>query len=358
MSQKLQYAELFDRSLDAFFKDALRVSLGDPAMAWQLVKTLRNGRRAKRTRACWEARGVHVPAFVIASITKRCNLHCKGCYARAQYRPEAEMSAERLGAVVDEAEELGVSIMLIAGGEPLTRPEILDITRQHPRMVFPLFTNGLLLDDATIARLRKQRQVVPVLSLEGHQIETDNRRGAGVYGHVLDTMERLVAEGIFFGTSLTVTRENYPLVANEGFLREMLARGCRLFFLVEYVPIQEGTEFLVLTEEQREALPALLATWRQELPGLFVALPGDEEMFGGCLAAGRGFVHISPEGHLEPCPFAPFSDVSLKTMSLREALQSELLAKIRTSPQHMTETQGGCALWANRHWVQSLLQRA
>jgi MoaA/NifB/PqqE/SkfB family radical SAM enzyme len=268
------------------------------------------------------------------------------------------MSAERLAAVVAEAEELGVSIMLIAGGEPLTRPEILGIVSEHPRMIFPLFTNGLLLDETVMATLRAHPQIVPVLSLEGHQIETDARRGAGVYGHVLDTMERLVEEGIFFGTSLTLTSENYSLVTNEAFLNEMLARGCRLFFFVEYVPIQEGTEFLVLTDEQRDALPALLATWRQELPGLFVALPGDEELFGGCLAAGRGFVHISPEGHLEPCPFAPYSDVSLKTMSLREALQSELLASIRTSPQHMTETQGGCALWANREWVQSLLQVA
>jgi MoaA/NifB/PqqE/SkfB family radical SAM enzyme len=245
--------------------------------------------------------------------------------------------------------------MLIAGGEPLTRPEILDITADFTQIAFPLFTNGLLLDGKTIARLKKQRHVVPVLSLEGHQLETDSRRGHGVYGHVLATMERLADEGIFFGTSLTLTRQNYPLVANAHFVNEMIQRGCRLFFLVEYVPIQAGTEDLVLSDEQREALPGLMSAWRESLPGLFVALPGDEEAFGGCLAAGRGFVHISPEGHLEPCPFAPYSDVNLKEMSLREALQSGLLERIRNSPQHLTETQGGCALWTNRDWVMSLL---
>ena len=38
---------------------------------------------------------------------------------------------------------------------------------------------------------------------------------------------------------------------------------------------------------------------------LFVNVPGDEKDFGGCLSAGRGFVHVSAEGDLEPCPFAP-----------------------------------------------------
>jgi len=350
------HVRLFDQSIHRFFGDALKVTQGDPRMARAMLGMVRNQRRASALRESWAEKGVHVPPFVITSITKRCNLNCKGCYARAQHRPEAEMSASRLRAVVAEAAELGVSIMLIAGGEPLTRPEILDITGDYPQIAFPLFTNGLLLDDHTISILKKQRHVVPVLSLEGHQLETDGRRGAGVYSHVLGTMERLAKERILFGTSLTLTRQNYPLIANAHFMHEMLTRGCRLFFLVEYVPIQEGTEELVLTDEQRNALPGLLDQWRAELPGLFVALPGDEEIFGGCLAAGRGFVHISPEGRLEPCPFAPFSDVSLKEMSLREALQSELLERIRNSPHHLTETQGGCALWANRDWVRSLLQ--
>ena len=358
MPATTHHVQLFDQTIHTFFGDALRVASKDPRMATALVRMLHNQKRASSVRKSWAQRGVHVPPFVITSITKRCNLHCKGCYARAQHRPEAEMSAGRLRSVVHEAAELGVSIMLIAGGEPLTRPEILEITAEHPQIAFPLFTNGLLLDDRTISILKQQRHVVPVLSLEGHQLETDPRRGHGVYGHVLATMERLAKERIFFGTSLTLARQSFPLVANAHFINEMIERACRLFFLIEYVPIQEGSESLVLADEQRDALPELLARWRETLSGLFVALPGDEEAFGGCLAAGRGFVHISPEGYLEPCPFAPFSDVNLKEMSLRKALQSRLLERIRTSPQHLSETQGGCALWANRDWVRSLLQPA
>lgn len=350
------YTRLFDSNIQSFFRDALRISLRDPRMAFFLTRTLRHQARASHSRREREAEGVHVPAFMIVSVTHRCNLACKGCYARTQHpQIEAEMPPEKLRSVVSEAESLGVSIIMVAGGEPLTRPEVLDIAGEHPGVIFPLFTNGLLIDDAVIDHLRRNRNIVPVLSIEGHQSETDLRRGEGVHAHALATMERLRAAGVFFGTSLTVTRQNHNLVTVRAFLERMLERGCRLFLYVDYVPVQPGTECLTMTQAQRDEEARRLAVYRKELPGLFVAFPGDEEMYGGCLAAGRGFVHVSPSGRLEPCPFAPYSDVSLQDVSLREALRSRFLATIRESDEHLGESNGGCALWERRGWVQSVL---
>ena len=350
------YVGTFDRQILGLFQNALKLGVRDPRMMAFLYRANRWQKRAVQVRAKWEEQGVHVPPFVIASVTRRCNLHCKGCYARAQQRSqEPELTPAQLRGILAEARELGVSIVLLAGGEPLTRPGILDICADCPEITFPLFTNGLLIDDEMIARFRRQRNIVPVISLEGLQSQTDDRRGDGVYQHLLGIMRKLKEQGIFFGTSLTVTRLNYETVYSREYMQERIDAGSQLFFFVEYVPVQPGTEPLVLTDEQREGQSQRLAQFRQELPGLFVALPGDEEQFGGCLAAGRGFIHISPEGRLEPCPFAPYSDTSLKTMSLREALQSEFLKQIRGSSHHLTETQGGCALWAQRDWVQSLL---
>ena len=77
---------------------------------------------------------------------------------------------------------------------------------------------------------------------------------------------------------------------------------------------------------------------------------------GGCLSAGRGFVHISARGNLEPCPFAPFSDANLVQMSLLDGLRSEFLKEIRRRPELATETGGGCVLWKERELVAHLLQ--
>jgi MoaA/NifB/PqqE/SkfB family radical SAM enzyme len=356
MAQNPAYIGAFNQSIRILFREALRISVQDPAMALFCLQAIRQQNRAIQTRLAWEERGVHVPPFMIVSVTRRCNLHCHGCYARAQQRSaEAEMSPAELRRVLAEARELGISIVLLAGGEPLTRPDLLEITAEFPEIVFPLFTNGMLLDEAILAQLKKQRHVIPVISIEGHQIETDTRRGEGVYTHIMEAMARLHEANVFFGTSLTVTAANLLVATDERYVRRLLDLGCRLFFYVDYVPVQEGTESLTLTIEQRATEATRLEAFRQQFPGLFVALPGDEDLYGGWLAAGRGFIDVSPEGRLEPCPFAPYSDTSLRDMSLREALASPLLQAIRENEQYLGETHGGCALWENRAWVTSLL---
>ena len=346
----------FDRSIGGFFRDAARISRSEPKTALFFARTAIHQRRAAARRREWGKRGVHVPPVMIISVTRRCNLRCAGCFVHAHGRPAGqEMSEQELRNVVAQARDLGVSMVALAGGEPLTRPEILDITRDHPEIVFLVVTNGSLLNDHLLTRMQAQRNVIPLLSLEGFEGETDCRRGEGVYDAARGAMEQMQQRRMFFGTSVMVTRRNFGLVTSRVFARELVARGCKLFFYVDYVPIQEGTEHLVPSEAQRRSEPLTMNLFRREFPGLFLASSASEQAFGGCMAAGRGFIHVSAEGDLEPCPFSPFADVNLRKVTLRDALQSTFLRKIRESDEHLTESEGGCALWSKRGWVQSLL---
>jgi MoaA/NifB/PqqE/SkfB family radical SAM enzyme len=358
MEEARSYIKLFDNTIAALFADAVRTTMRRPSQAGFFIKTLWRQRKAARVRKRWERRGVHVPPIMVASVTNRCNLHCKGCYAR-ELRPLAgagqEMSPEEWESVVGEASELGVGIIMIAGGEPLLRREILDVAADFPRILFPVFTNGLMLDDAVLAWLQKNKNVIPVVSLEGDAWETDSRRGREVYGRVRDVAARLGRRRIFYGVSVTVTGSTFHVVTDGEFPRELADAGCGVFFFVEYVPMGEDTGEPALTPAQKAALLESVEGFRSNYPALFVAFPGDEEQFGGCLAAGRGFVHVSAAGDVEPCPFAPYSDVNLRRASLREALASAFLGELQRNRDKLAETAGGCALWANREWVQSLL---
>lgn len=352
------YIKVLNGQIMMLVRNAIPLSLRNPDMASFLVKSLYRQKRAAGKRAAFERQGLHVPAFMIASITHRCNLRCRGCYAWAQHGlPEMnlEMSGVKLRNTVKEAKELGISIILLAGGEPLTRPEIVGITKDFPEIIFPLFTNGTLIDSEKVKQFKKQRNVIPVVSLEGRRAETDARRGAGTYGHVISVMDMMKKEGIFFGTSITVTRQNFDAVTDEKFVKELVAAGCRLFFFVDYVPVETGTEDLALTDAQRQKEAQIVAKFRKEMPALFIAFPGDEDMYGGCLAAGRGFIHVNPEGDVEPCPASPYSDSSLNRYTLKEALQSPLLRAIRESGADLHETKGGCALFQKQEWIRSLI---
>jgi MoaA/NifB/PqqE/SkfB family radical SAM enzyme len=196
---------------------------------------------------------------------------------------------------------------------------------------------------------------VPVISFEGFQEDTDTRRGNGVFDRLLQACARLQNRHVFFGCSITTTRENLPRITDEAFIVQMLGSGAKVFTFVEYVPMAPGTESLVLTPDQKADLSTLLTGFNRKFPALFIGFPGDEDQYGGCLAAGRGFVHVSPSGDLEPCPAAPYSDANVATVPLAEALRSRLLARLREEPAVLTESEGGCALRANRVWVQELL---
>lgn len=354
----IDFNKILNNSLRVFFKDFLKTAVINPSQAVFFVKTLNWQKRAAKIRKDWEKRGLHVPPILVFSVTSKCNLHCEGCYHQnLRQGPGNDISDDRLRKIIAEANELGVSFIVFGGGEPLMRPNILDIPIEYPEIMFLMFTNGLLINDSALSKMNVKRNVVPVLSLEGYQTCTDERRGKGVYEMLQKSIVKLKKKGTFWGTSLTLTRHNFDEVTADNFVKKLVDAGCRLFMLVEYTPVKKGTENWVLTETQRLELVRRRDSFRREYKALFVALPWDEEEIGGCLSAGRGFVHISSDGNVEPCPFIPYSDTNLNNVSLREALQSKMLKTIRENHEQLKET-NGCALWKKRKWVKSLAESA
>ncbi|MHA1111913.1 MAG: radical SAM/SPASM domain-containing protein [Promethearchaeota archaeon] len=326
-----------------------------------LLKTIYHQRQAAKRRAAYKQIGIQVPAFLIYSVTHRCNLRCKGCYANAfneiNGTSHKELDLAKMEQILSEASDAGSSIVLLAGGEPFVRKEeLFYLAGKFPQLIFPVFTNGTMINDEIIQNLKKYRNIIPVLSIEGHMFETDARRGKGVYSKILSVMKLLKQNGVFFGNSITLTRNNFDLVTSPGFVEEHIDAGCKLMFYIDYVPVQAGTEDLMLTEEQAQQVPYLTTKYQNKYPALFIGFPGDEEKMGGCLSSGRGFFHISPEGYAEPCPFAPIKAADLNEMSFLEALQSPLLAAIRANHDKLVETQAGCALWVNKEWLTELDQ--
>jgi MoaA/NifB/PqqE/SkfB family radical SAM enzyme len=346
--------KIINDALGVFFKDAVRIALTSPSQSVFFLRTLRWQNKAVKTRQKLELEGLHVPPVLVISVTSKCNLHCEGCYHQAlRAKSDVEMSDERLERLVGEAKELGISFIVLAGGEPLMRPNILDISKKTPEIMFLMFTNGLLLNDQVLERIATNKNIVPLLSLEGYQIDTDGRRGTGVYNQLLNSISKLKNKGLFWGASLTMTRTNFQEVTDDAFIKQLVDNGCKLFMLVEYTPVIAGTEDWVLTEEQKSKVISIRNNFRKKYSAMFIALPWDEDEIGGCLSAGRGFIHVSAEGNVEPCPFIAYSDTNLKNLPLREALQSKMLKTIRENHAELKEIQG-CALWEKREWVQSL----
>ena len=361
MDQSFDLQAYLTSGVEGVVADAIKATLKNPRESAFMLRFAAASRAASGRRAELKKKGEHVPPFLIASITSKCNLHCAGCYSRCNNatvdsEPVAQLSSEEWLRIFSEADDLGVSFILLAGGEPLLRRDIIEAAGERQNILFPIFTNGTFIDERYLALFDRCRNLVPIMSIEGNREVTDEIRGKGVYDRLIANMDAFQQRGLIFGASVTVTTKNLKEVTSDAFIQSLSDRGCKAVIYVEFVPVTEESKDLAPGDAEREYMTAEIERLREQVPEMvFVSFPGDEKSSGGCLAAGRGFFHINSHGGAEPCPFSPYSDVNIRDRSLREAMNSPLFTALRSGDLLADDHKGGCVLYEKREQVQALL---
>lgn len=318
--------------------------------------------------------GLQVPSTLIISITPRCNLNCEGCYSstagniqrpknvKNKTQAKTPLNREQWRKVIKEAGEIGIFVNIIAGGEPFLFPELIGLCEEFKDQTFVIFTNGTTLTKADYNLLKCSTNLAIIVSIEGSPEFTDKRRGTGVYKKALNTIKSLDQIGVPTGISATVTRMNFRYWMNPENIDNLIKQNIRILFLIEYIPQaplpQSKTELtdhsLLLKPEERKEFRARILKFRSTKPIFIIHSPGDEEYFGGCVSAGRGFAHITPAGDLTPCPVSNIATHNLTNSTLREGLASPLFKEICKN-EHLLETEGmPCALFAHPEEVSAL----
>ena len=355
--------EYMTRGVERIVADAIKATMKNPRESIYMLRFAAASKEAAKKRATLEKEGEHVPPFLIASITSSCNLHCEGCYSRcnnatSDESPVDQLSDDDWSRIFVEADELGVSFILLAGGEPMLRKGVIEAAAEKKNILFPVFTNGTYMTKDYFELFDKNRNIVPIMSIEGDRTSTDSRRGNGIYDKLMSNMDELKNRGIIFGASITVTTENYKEVSSDDFIGKLSDKGCKAVIFVEYVPVTDESIYLAPDDEERKYMDLELNRLRCAYPEIvFVSFPGDEKSSGGCIAAGRGFFHINSHGGAEPCPFSPYSDINVKRVSLREAINSTLFKTMIEEGMLSDEHKGGCVLFEKRDRMDEIMKR-
>lgn len=361
MAKKFNIQAYMTRGVTRVVTDSLRATAKNPKEAAFMKSFAKASRNASKKRFDYEKNGEHIPPFLIASITSTCNLHCAGCYSRANNaccdsQPVDQLSADDWDKIFTEADELGISFILLAGGEPMMRYDVIEKAIAHKNILFPIFTNGTFLAGKYLDLLDEHRNILPIISIEGDEKLTDDRRGDGVYKKVVTAMESVKKRGMIFGASVTVTTENMHEVYSDKFVKSLYEMGCKAIIYVEYVPVTEESTYLAPKESDHKFMRNSVRRLRLfNRKMVFIAFPGDEKNSGGCVAAGRGFFHINSHGGAEPCPFSPYSDINVKDSSIREAMKSPLFFALNTQGLLKDDHIGGCTLYMNRDKVEEII---
>lgn len=128
------------------------------------------------------------------------------------------------------------------------------ISSPHKNIIFPIFSNGTLIDQPYVNLFHRNLNLVPVLSIEGDEQQTDTRRGRGTFQTVTGAMYELKRKNILYGASVTVTKKNLLTVISPEFVADLKDRGCRVLFYVEYVPVDNKTKDLTPDDQDRKVL--------------------------------------------------------------------------------------------------------
>ena len=285
----------------------------DPRVLWKFawnfgVKGMLSVEKFKRR----IKRGEYFPPFLYVSILNSCNLRCQGCWVDVEEKDAIDL--DTLNRTITDAKRHGNAFFGILGGEPFMHPQLLDVLAAHPECYFQVFTNGQLITGKTAKRLRELGNVTPLISIEGREITSDERRGKKeVFARTLRGLDNCLREKLLTGVATSVCQSNIDELLSEDWLRELIARGVHYVWYHTYRPVGPKPNFqLALRPDQLVRVRRFIVEMRAKMPIAMIDAYYDDRGQALCPMSTGVSHHIGPKGDIEPCPIIQFATETIR----------------------------------------------
>jgi MoaA/NifB/PqqE/SkfB family radical SAM enzyme len=257
-------------------------------------------------------KGEFFPPFLYISVINSCNLRCQGCWVDVAGK-QTKIDIDSLHRTVNQAKAMGNSFFGILGGEPFLHKELLDFLEGQPDVYFQVFTNGHFITDEVAKRLRKMGNVTPLISVEGSEIVSDQRRGrADVLNKTMEGIQNCLNNKVLTGVCTSVCRTNIDDLLSDRWVNRLIEMGVMYCWFHVYRPVgPESMPELALDTDQLRRVRQFVVDTRATKPIIVIDAYHDGEGRALCPAA-TGFTHhIGPGGDIEPCPIIQLAKESI-----------------------------------------------
>jgi MoaA/NifB/PqqE/SkfB family radical SAM enzyme len=323
-------------------------------MGWKGMLSVERHKRRLR-------RGEYFPPFLYVSVINSCNLRCQGCWVDVAHKQEI-ITPAAFRKLVHEAKTMGNVFFGIVGGEPFMHPQLLDMLAEHPDCYFQVFTNGHFITDERAKRMRQLGNVTPLISVEGTEIVSNERRGRhGVLSKTLQGVQNCLSNKVFTGVCTSLCKTNIDDLLTEAWIDRLIDMGVMYTWFHVYRPMgPDACPDLCLTPEQQLQARRFVVEMRAKKPIIIIDAYFDGEGRALCPAATGLSHHINPWGDIEPCPIVQFTRESIHSSeadnrSLRDKfIQSEFLHDFRELAQHTTR---GCIVLERPDLLKALVEK-
>lgn len=303
------------------------------------------------------ARGESFPPFLYISIINSCNLRCQGCWVDVS-APQSKIDLASMNRLLTEAKGAGNVFFGILGGEPFMHPQLLEILESHPDAYFQVFTNGQFITKKVAAHLRRLGNVTPLISIEGREIVSDERRGKrNVLSKTLSGLDNSLKEKLLTGVATSICQSNIRELLTQKWLEELIDRGVHYVWFHTYRPVgPKMNSQLALRKDQLLEVRRFIVEMRAKMPIGIIDAYYDHEGQSLCPMANGVSHHISPRGDIEPCPIIQFSKETIDdSRGIYETIRhSPFLADFRKLSAKATR---GCVVLERPDLVKALVKK-
>jgi radical SAM protein with 4Fe4S-binding SPASM domain len=297
--------------------------------------------------------GRRIPITGSLELTFRCNLRCVHCYVAHGHLGvpgQAELALPQIQGILDQIVDEGCLWLLLTGGEPLVRPDFIDIYTYAKRkgLILTLFTNGTLLTPQIADYLAEWRPFRIEITLYGRTQETYEWVTGipGSHARCLRGIDLLLERG------LPLRLKTMLMTVNRHELWDMKAYAEELGLDFRFDPmvnagLDGSSHPLELRLTPNEIVdydladPQRMENWQQFLES-HLAPPSDPERLYNCGAGLRTF-HIDPQGRLSACLMARRLSYDLMEGSFRNGWH-DFLPTVREQARSRPSPCAHCSL--------------
>jgi MoaA/NifB/PqqE/SkfB family radical SAM enzyme len=272
---------------------------------------------------------------------------------------QEKIDVEAMSRLIREAKEMGNSFFGILGGEPFMHPQLLEILERHPDCYFQIFTNGQFITDEIAKKLRKLGNATPLISVEGNEIISNERRGrSDVYNKTMQGIQNCLNNKLLTGVCTSLCKSNIDDLLTEEWVDKLIDMGVMYtWYHIYRVAGPDPNPELALSPEEQLRARKFVVDIRARKPIGVIDAYFDHDGTALCPAATGLSHHINPWGDIEPCPVIQFATDSIhdESKSLKEKfVQSEFLKDFRHVVQQNTR---GCIILERPDLLEDLVKK-
>jgi len=200
-----------------------------------------------------------VKPVVVWNSTQRCNLKCRHCYSMSENTDyHNELTTEEAKRFIDDLATFGTPCLLFSGGEPLMRPDLVELLNYCKEVNLPtaISTNGTLITDDYASSFRDAGVRYVGISLDGVGEVNDAFRGVpGTFEKVTNAFRILKRNDVKSGLRFTLSKDNLKsLVATFRFIEEAAIERICFYHVVPVGRASDHSELIPSHRDIRDAL--------------------------------------------------------------------------------------------------------